>query len=84
MGWNQVQATQTHPLWSNIPDNSWFYFVHSYYADPQEKNCIAGITTYGTTSFTAVVAKDNVFAMQFHPEKSQKVGLTLLENFLNW
>lgn len=83
MGWNQVQQTIEHPLWQSIPDNSRFYFVHSYYVDPEEKNIIAGTTNYGIT-FTSVIAKENVFAIQFHPEKSQQAGLTLLKNFLMW
>ncbi|MEK8016733.1 MAG: imidazole glycerol phosphate synthase subunit HisH [Candidatus Parabeggiatoa sp.] len=84
MGWNQVQQTQSHPLWTGIPDNSRFYFVHSYYVDPQPNNVVAGTTTYGPIQFTSALARDNVFAVQFHPEKSQHAGLTLLKNFLNW
>ncbi len=84
MGWNQVQQAQTHPLWVGIPDNSRFYFVHSYYVDPEENRVIAGSTPYGGIHFTSAVAQDNVFAVQFHPEKSQQVGLTLLKNFLDW
>jgi len=82
MGWNQVSQNLNHPLWRDIPDNSRFYFVHSYYVDAEDKNVIAGATTYGLT-FTSAVAKDNIFAVQFHPEKSQHVGLTLLRNFLD-
>jgi len=82
MGWNQVKQ-QSHPLWENIPDNSRFYFVHSYYAQVKnEKNIIA--TTEYPKAFTCALAKENVFAVQFHPEKSQTVGLQLLNNFLNW
>jgi glutamine amidotransferase len=81
MGWNQV-AQQSHPLWNGIPDNSRFYFVHSYYVDLVD--VVAGTTAYGGVNFASAVAKDNVFAVQFHPEKSQDVGLKLLENFLNW
>ena len=84
MGWNQVQQTQSHPLWANIPDFSRFYFVHSYYVDPEDKNIIVGSTSYGDIHFTSAIARDNVFALQFHPEKSQHVGLTLLQNFLDW
>ncbi len=84
MGWNQVQQTQSHPLWTDIPDNSRFYFVHSYYVDPEESRVVAGTTAYGGTNFSAAVARDNVFAVQFHPEKSQDIGLTLLKNFLEW
>lgn len=81
MGWNQV-SQQAHPLWNGIPDNSRFYFVHSYYVDLVDVT--AGTTSYGGVNFASAVAKDNVFAVQFHPEKSQDVGLKLLENFLNW
>ncbi len=82
MGWNQVQQ-QPHPLWKNIPDNSRFYFVHSYYAQAKNEKEIAGITEY-PEAFTCALAKENIFAVQFHPEKSQTVGLQLLKNFLNW
>ena len=84
MGWNQVEQTQSHPLWTNIADNSRFYFVHSYYVDPENSSFVAGTTAYGGTNFSAAVARDNVFAVQFHPEKSQDIGLTLLKNFLEW
>jgi glutamine amidotransferase len=84
MGWNQVQQTQLHPLWTNIPNNSRFYFVHSYYVDPKESSVVAGTTPYGGINFSAAIARDNVFAVQFHPEKSQEIGLTLLKNFLEW
>jgi glutamine amidotransferase len=82
MGWNQVFQRLPHPLWRDIADNSRFYFVHSYYVDAEDENVIAGTTTYGLT-FTSAAAKDNIFAVQFHPEKSQHAGLTLLRNFLN-
>lgn len=83
MGWNCVKQAVDHALWTGIPDDSRFYFVHSYYidADPSEK--VAGITHYGM-DFAAALAKGNIFAVQFHPEKSQTAGLTLLKNFLNW
>lgn len=81
MGWNQV-TQQSHPLWNGIPDNSRFYFVHSYYVDSVD--VMVGTTAYAGVNFASAVAKDNVFAVQFHPEKSQHVGLKLLENFLNW
>lgn len=84
MGWNQVQQAQSHPLWTGIPDNSRFYFVHSYYVDPEDRNVIAGTTPYGGIDFTSAAGRDNVFAVQFHPEKSQHAGLTLLKNFLDW
>ena len=83
MGWNQVVQTREHPLWKDIAPESRFYFVHSYYVDPEDKSVIAGATDYGLR-FTSAVARDNLFATQFHPEKSQKAGLTLLANFLNW
>lgn len=83
MGWNQVQQTTPHELWKDIPDNSRFYFVHSYYVAPEDESIITGTTTY-SIPFTSAIAKDNVFAVQFHPEKSQNVGLTLMKNFLQW
>ncbi|RKZ41088.1 MAG: imidazole glycerol phosphate synthase subunit HisH [Gammaproteobacteria bacterium] len=85
MGWNQVQHTQSqHPLWADIPLKSWFYFVHSYYVDPIDSQVVAGRTSYNGINFASAVARDNVFAVQFHPEKSQQAGLTLLKNFLDW
>lgn len=83
MGWNQVKQQKKHPLWRNIDDNSRFYFVHSYYVRAENDNDIAATTDYAVT-FTAAVARDNIFATQFHPEKSQHAGLTLLKNFLDW
>jgi glutamine amidotransferase len=83
MGWNRVTQTQSHPLWHSIDDGSRFYFVHSYYLDEQDSTLVAGVTDYGF-SFTSVVAKDNLFALQCHPEKSADVGLQLLRNFVNW
>ncbi|MGV1046841.1 imidazole glycerol phosphate synthase subunit HisH [Limnohabitans sp.] len=82
MGWNQVKQTP-HPLWQNIPDESRFYFVHSYYAAPESSEIIAGTSDY-PNSFACALTQKNVFAVQFHPEKSQTVGLQLLANFLNW
>ena len=82
MGWNQVQQTQ-HPLWNAIPQNSRFYFVHSYFAQPDNSQHIAGTTEY-PLPFTSAIAQDNIFATQFHPEKSHAVGLQLLQNFLTW
>jgi glutamine amidotransferase len=82
MGWNQVHFLP-HPLWDNIPQNSRFYFVHSYYAIPDETTVIAATTEY-PDAFACALAQDNVFAVQFHPEKSQAVGLQLLNNFLHW
>ncbi len=83
MGWNQVYQTCAHPLWEGIAQDSRFYFVHSYYAEPQETALVAGTTEYGI-SFTSAIARDNVFAIQCHPEKSAAAGLRLLENFARW
>jgi glutamine amidotransferase len=83
MGWNQVTQTQAHALWQGIPDNSYFYFVHSFYARPLDVRHTAGVTDYGQ-SFTSVLARGNIFATQFHPEKSADLGLTLYRNFLSW
>lgn len=82
MGWNQVHQVQ-HPLWNNIPQDSRFYFVHSYYAKPNEPSVIFGTADY-PNAFACALAQDNIFAVQFHPEKSQAVGLQLLKNFLHW
>ncbi|MBE0470476.1 MAG: imidazole glycerol phosphate synthase subunit HisH [Methyloprofundus sp.] len=82
MGWNQVEQ-QAHPLWDNIAQNSRFYFVHSYYAQPEDSAIIAATTEY-PENFACALAKDNIFAVQFHPEKSQIAGLQLLNNFLHW
>ncbi len=83
MGWNTVSQKQSHPLWHKIVDNSRFYFVHSYYLAPDESALTAGITDYGI-DFVSAIAKDNVFAAQFHPEKSAHDGLQLLNNFCQW
>jgi glutamine amidotransferase len=83
MGWNQVEQTVEHPLWHNIEQSSRFYFVHSYYVAPEQKQATAGQTTYAVP-FTSAIHRDNIFAVQFHPEKSQHVGLQLLKNFINW
>lgn len=83
MGWNRVRQRQRHPLWEGIPDASWFYFVHSYYVQPDDPSLIAGESDYGG-AFTCVVARDNIFATQFHPEKSAALGLRLYENFTRW
>ena len=84
MGWNQVyQSLPVHPLWAGIPDGAWFYFVHSFYARPSDARHTAGEADYGAR-FTAVVARDNIFATQFHPEKSADQGLALYRNFLHW
>ena len=83
MGWNQVFQTGPHPLWVGIEDGSRFYFVHSYYVEPASPGEIAGSTDYGIP-FTSAVAHDNIFAVQFHPEKSARDGLALLANFMRW
>jgi imidazole glycerol-phosphate synthase subunit HisH len=83
MGWNQVRQTLSHPIWAGVPDESWFYFVHSFYAAPSEAHHSAGETDYGQR-FTCAVARDNIFATQFHPEKSAALGLALYRNFLLW
>ena len=83
MGWNRVTQTQSHPLWYSIADGSRFYFVHSYYLDAEAPDLAAGVTEYGF-SFTSAIARDNLFALQCHPEKSSDAGLQLLRNFVNW
>ena len=83
MGWNQIHHEMNHPLWKNIRSGSRFYFVHSYYAEPTNPENWAGATDYGIR-FAAALARDNIFAVQCHPEKSQQPGLALLSNFLQW
>ena len=83
MGWNEVRQTVEHPLWRGIPQGSRFYFVHSYFPVPGGRELIAGESVYGVP-FTCAAARGNVFAVQFHPEKSQAAGLRLLANFLAW
>jgi glutamine amidotransferase len=83
MGWNQIHQTQPHPLWNDIDQDSRFYFVHSYFVQPDDTGLIAGETDYGRV-FTSVIARDNVFAIQAHPEKSAAAGLQLLSNFSRW
>jgi glutamine amidotransferase len=83
MGWNQVHQETEHPMWEGIAQDARFYFVHSYYAQPGSPDFIEASTNYGF-SFTSAVSKDNVFAVQFHPEKSQHAGLALYANFLKW
>jgi imidazole glycerol-phosphate synthase subunit HisH len=83
MGWNEVAQSRPHPLWAGIPDSSRFYFVHSYYPAPRDASLTAATTVYGRP-FTCAVARDNIFAVQFHPEKSQSAGLQLLSNFVRW
>lgn len=83
MGWNRVHHIGEHPLWQGIPQDSRFYFVHSYFVDPVDKEMVAATTDYGI-AFASAVAKDNLFAVQFHPEKSARDGLALLHNFVRW
>ena len=83
MGWNQVAQSQNHPLWDGIADNAYFYFVHSFFLPEAESDYVAGSFDYGIKG-SAAVAKDHVFATQFHPEKSHDNGLKLLANFLTW
>ncbi|HXG28114.1 MAG TPA: imidazole glycerol phosphate synthase subunit HisH [Nevskiales bacterium] len=83
MGWNQVRPVRSHPLWRGIAPQASFYFVHSYYVQPAEPAHCFGTTEYGQR-FCSVLLRDNLLAVQFHPEKSQSAGLTLLANFLQW
>ena len=83
MGWNEVWQVRPHALWEGIDDGSRFYFVHSYYCRPRERALAAGETRYGD-AFTSAIARDNIFATQFHPEKSAAAGLKLLSNFATW
>jgi len=87
MGWNQVWRNNhggaPHPVWGEVPDGSYFYFVHSYYARPSDARHSVGETDYGQR-FSAAIARDNIFATQFHPEKSAEHGLSLYRNFLHW
>ena len=82
VGWNRVHQ-RLHPLWQGVPEDSWFYFVHSYYACPADPQHSVGESDYGSR-FTCALARDNIFATQFHPEKSAAQGLTLYRNFLHW
>jgi glutamine amidotransferase len=81
MGWNQVKQKADHPVFEGVPDNSNFYFVHSYYVDPEDKSLIAGTTEYGL-NFCSIIARGNVIGTQFHPEKSGDIGLKIYDNFL--
>jgi glutamine amidotransferase len=83
MGWNEVTQDRPHALWNGIDDGARLYFVHSYYVAPVDRTCIAGTTRYGVP-FTSAVARDNIFAIQCHPEKSAVAGLALLSNFVEW
>ena len=83
MGWNSVRLHRTHPLFADVPQESFFYFVHSYYADPSDQECVLGTTGYGV-EFCSVAARENVVATQFHPEKSGPLGLRLYDNFVRY
>lgn len=83
MGWNRVRQTQAHPLWHGIVDDTYFYFVHSYYVQAEQVQDVVGTTEYGQV-FTSAVARENIFATQFHPEKSAAAGLQLYKNFVHW
>ena len=83
MGWNQVHQKRKHPIWAGIPENAWFYFVHSYHAQPKDPKHTLGTAVYGQ-AFPAAIARDNIVAFQFHPEKSQAAGIQLLANFVAW
>ena len=83
MGWNQVYQQQSHPMWKDIADGERFYYVHSYFVQPADPSVVAGVTNY-PKPFTGAIAKNNIFAVQFHPEKSQHAGLQLLANFVKW
>jgi glutamine amidotransferase len=83
MGWNRVRQARAHPLWAGVDDGTRFYFAHSYYPEPEDGGMIAGTADY-PAAFTCAVARANIFATQFHPEKSQHAGLQLLANFVAW
>jgi len=83
MGWNEVHQSGSHPVWQGIPSGERYYFVHSYFADPADRAIVCGETEYGLR-FACAVARDNIFAVQFHPEKSHTAGLKLLANFVDW
>ena len=83
MGWNRVRQVRPHAMWEGVADNAYFYFVHSYYVQPDDAALIAGETDYGQP-FCCAVARENIFATQFHPEKSAKAGLQLYKNFVHW
>ena len=84
MGWNAVRFRAAHPLFDGIEDESEFYFVHSYYADPRDPQTVLGETDYAGVTFASVVGRDNILATQFHPERSGRIGLKLLENLSQW
>ena len=81
MGWNKISKKNEHPIWNKIDNDSYFYFVHSYFIEPEDKTNIIGETKYGD-NFCSVIAKNNIIAIQGHPEKSSKAGLQFLKNFI--
>ena len=83
MGWNKVNLSNPHPMWNKIDSDSRFYFVHSFYAEVKDKSLVMATSSHGE-KFTCAIAKDNIFAVQFHPEKSSELGLQLLNNFTSW
>lgn len=83
MGWNVVHQTVEHPVFAGVPNDSWFYFVHSYYVAPSDPALTVATTDYGI-QFTSAIARDNIFATQFHAEKSAELGLRMLSNFMHW
>jgi len=83
MGWNEVRQARSHALWEGVPEGERFYFVHSYFPEPADAALVAATSDYGVR-FTCAIARDNIFAVQFHPEKSQSAGLRLLSNFVHW
>ena len=83
MGWSQVNQSRPHPLWEGMDDGARFYFVHSYHVVPEDRELVAATTDYGV-EFVSAISRGNLFAVQFHPEKSADAGLRLLENFVNW
>ena len=83
MGWNKVNQSKAHPMWHKVGADSRFYFVHSFYAEVENQNLVMATSSHGE-KFTCAIAKDNIFAVQFHPEKSSKLGLQLLNNFISW
>ena len=84
MGWNDLKILKKHPLLEGIPSEEYFYFVHSYYGKPAAKSLTLASCKYGQEDFSAVIGNENVFATQFHPEKSQEAGLRILKNFIHW
>lgn len=84
MGWNQIGLTRAHPVFAGIADGAWFYFVHSYYVCPSDERLVMAHSQHGSTAFACALARDNLVATQFHPEKSHHAGLRLLANFVSW